>query len=559
MGIYKLTVTLATLATLSLTANEPIQTGRMLYLIQAGKPKEAISLYQAEYAIAKRHNFELLQQIGLGIIEEGSQSSDPESQLLTLFGAAISSNEQTLHILDEGIRSRHPQLQLTALNLLAQNQSDASEEGLVRAAASSFLPIRLEAVYHLAVRKHPLAVSQAECLMVKLPPEIQPLFPQIFAMVGNDEAMKLLRRLCSSPSDPLRIATIISCAKHGRDDMLPQIRRLVSHFNTAQQEASAYALGVMRDESSAPKLEKLTRSSSSNVALAACQALYRLGRLEMRQQVEKAALEEDLFAISVLGTLPGGENTLAKLMNNPNIHVRVNASLALLERNDPRALPGLIEILVHDARDLAFVQSESAGHALSIWKVVPSATQNLKETPIVYELSIALREQVLTKTRNLLKEPDFLALADYLFTKQQADLVPTLVRLLQDLNTPGVIELLKKHQQKFGAPLVRHFCNLGLYRLKVPGPFADNLRAWVKEQSHLDLISFRPLVPWEMRTESHSYQLTPKEASRLLVEAFEAFATQQDEPGIEVLVDAILNGNQKNKYALAGLLIRATQ
>jgi hypothetical protein len=531
----------------------------MLYLIQAGRPRDAIALYQAEYALAKRHNFELLQQIGLGIIEEGYQSGDPESQLLSLFGAAISCHEQTLHILDEGVRNSNPQLQLAALNLLAQNQSDAAEEGLIHAAASSFLPLRLEAVYHLALRKHPLAVSQAECLMVKLPPEIQPLFPQIFAMVGNDQATKILRRLFCSRSDPLRVATIISCAKYGRDDMLPHIRRLAAHFNIAQQEASAYALGVMRDEISAAKLDKLARSSSFNVSLAACQALYRLGRLEMHQQVEKVALEGHLFAIGVLGGMPGSENTLMQLMKSPNIHVRVNAALTLLERNDPRCLPNLLEILVQDTRDLAFVQSESPGHALSAWKAIPSATQNLKEIPIAYELSMALREEILVRTQTLLKEPDFLSLADHLFTRQQADLVPTLVRLLQDLNTPNTLELLKKHQQKLGAPLIRHYCNLALYRLKVPGPFADNLRAWVKEQSHLDLISFRPLVPWEMRAEVSSYQLTPKEASRLLIEAFEAFATQQDEPGIEVLVDAILHGNQKNKYALAGLLIRATQ
>lgn len=542
--------------------NTHIPTGRMLYLIQVGKPKEAISLYQAEYALAKRHNFDLLQQIGLGIIEEGSQSSDPESQLLAFFGAAISCHEQMLHILVDGVRNRNPQLQLVALNLLVQNQSDAVEEGLIRAAASSFLPIRLEAVYHLALRKHPLAVSQVECLMYKMPPEIQPLFPQIFAMVGNDQATKLLRRLFSSPLDSLRVAAIISSAKHGRDDMLPQIRRLATHFNAAQQEACAYALGIMHDEASASKLEKLLQSSSTPVSLAACQALYRLGRLEMRQQVQKIALSSDrdsLFAIGVLGSMPGSEDSLAQLMNHPNIHVRLNASLALLERNDPRCLPGLLEILIHDARDLAFVQTESTGQALSAWKAVPSATQNLKETPIAYELSIALREEILSRTRTLLKEADFLALADHLFDKQQADLVPTLVRLLQDLNTANAVELLKKHQQKLGAPLIRHYCNLALYRLKVPGPFAENLRAWVKEQSHLDLISFRPLVPWEMRTEATGYQLTPKESSRLLVEAFEAFAAQQDEPGIEVLIDAILNGNQKNKYALAGLLIRATQ
>ena len=561
LSLLSLMSLLSLLSFTSLTANEPsppIQPGRMLYLIQAGRPKEAVSLYQAEYAVAKRHNFELLQKVGLGILEEGAQSKDPESQLMTLFGAAISANEQAFHILDEGTKNKNPQLQVVALNLLAQNQSDAVEEALVHAVASWLLPIRLEAVYYLAQRKHPLAVSQAECLMVKMPKEIQPLFPQIFALVGNDQAMKVLRKLFASPSDPLRIATIISCAKQGRDDMLPHIRRASNHFNVGQQEACAYALGLMRDEASAEKLEKMTRSRSPAVSLAAYQALYRLGRLETRQQVEKMALQEDLFAIGVLANMPGSEDILARLVSNPNVHVRLNAALALLERSDPRCLPGLMEMLIRDARDIAFVQSESQGHAFTSWKVVPSATQNLKETPMTYELSIGLRERVLVKARTL-REGDFLSVADQLLDRQQGDLVPVLVRLLQDLNTTGALDLLKKHQQKLGAPLIRHYCNLALYRMKVPGPYADNLRAWVKEQNHVELISFRPLVPWKMRSDAGHYQLTPKETSRLLVEAFEAFASQQDEAGIEALVDAILNGNQKNKYALAGLLIRATQ
>lgn len=558
MGLSKILTCVILIASASGMASEHIQAGRMFYLIQAGQYKDAIKIYRDEFAQKKKHDFELLQRIGLGILEEGYRSKDPETQVLTFFGAAISGNEQAFYILEEGIKSQQPQLQLVALNLLSQTPSDIAEEALARAVASNFLPIKLEAIHYLAIRKNPLAVSQAECLMYKLPKELRPLFPTIFAMVGSDEAMQLLRRVFSDPSDDVRIAAIVGSAKYGRDDMLPQIRLLASHFNVGQQEACALALGLMKDESSVPKLDKLSRSSTPSVSLAAFQALYSLGRLEMRQQIEKIALQEDLFAIGALGNMPGSEETLFQLTKNPNLPVRINASLALLMRKDARCFPGLCEILIHDPRDLAFIESESIGHAFSAWKVVPSATQNLKDTPIVYELSTALREKALIQAGSL-NEKDFLTLADKLFATQQTDLIPTLVRLLESINSDNVIALLQKHQQKLGAPLVRHYCNLALYRLKQTGPYGEILRQWVKEKSHLDLINFRPLVPWEMRNDFENYQLTPKESSRLLVEAFEAFAAQQDISGIEVLVDAIQDGNPKNKYALAGLLIRATQ
>ncbi|MBA3816218.1 MAG: HEAT repeat domain-containing protein, partial [Parachlamydiaceae bacterium] len=87
-----------------------------------------------------------------------------------------------------------------------------------------------------------------------------------------------------------------------------------------------------------------------------------------------------------------------------------------------------------------------------------------------------------------------------------------------------------------------------------------NLRTWVTQQQNIDLIRFRPVVPWNLRNESDtSFNLTPQETSRLLIDAFEAFVSTQDDKGIEMLISVIQNGNPKNKYALIGLLMRAIQ
>lgn len=85
------------------------------------------------------------------------------------------------------------------------------------------------------------------------------------------------------------------------------------------------------------------------------------------------------------------------------------------------------------------------------------------------------------------------------------------------------------------------------------------MQEWLTSKQFHDLIQFRPIIPWEMRNNEPSrYLLTPEETSRLLVEAFESLVQTQDDKAIDILLHAIQYGNRKNRYALAGLLIRAT-
>lgn len=554
--IFRLLVAISCLSSTTLSAIEP--SNRILYLMQTGDVDNALKSYQKSVKQEGRHNLELVQQLAVALLEKGSHTDDPETQLMTMFGAGISTNEKTLHILEEGIRSPYPQLQLICLNFLGKYNDDHADKALHNALNSNYLEIRLEGAYHLAQAKAPKAVAQIEALMNKVDPELWPIFPQLYAMIGNAESMKILRRLMRHPSEKVRIEAILSAAEYERDDLLPAIRILTTHHARAQQEACVTALGYMKDESSVFKIQNLTRSSSSNVRLAALQALYRLDRHEVRLMVEKAAEENDLFAISMLGQMPGSENTLFKLTNNRNFQVKVNATLALLELKDPRCLESLCEILVKDSRDLVFVTTSSSGGALKAYKAISSAQQNLKDDSLISELSLSIREEVLSKAVNL-PEKDFLDLAYTLFEVQQHDLIPVLAEKLESMQSPKAIALLKRYQQKAGAPLIRNYCNLALYRLKEEGPYADNLCLWIASQQKTNLIQFRPLIPWEVRETDSPYQLTVQETSRLFIESLEALINNRDERGIDILLNAIQNGNTKNKYALAGLLIRASQ
>lgn len=537
--------------------SSPSENGRILFLIQQGQYQKAIELYCETTQLQGTHDFDLLHRMGLSILDFGFRQNDPEIQLLSLFGASISARDDVFYILEDSLKSRYPPIQLVAIQALAKYHQDRADQALLKAMSSSCLPIRLEAAYQLCLKQHPQALSQTECLMYKTSKLLRPIYPQLFVLIENEDATRLMRRMFGNPSEEVRVSAILSAAKHQRDDLLPQIRQQSFYLQCMPQEACAYALGLLKDEQSISKLQKLARSAYPSVALAAHQALYRLGRRdEAREYLESQARQNDVFAITILKDMPESVDLLIELSRNPDRQVRINAILALVEQRHPACLTGLAEILLHDKHDLAFVELHSPGQTLKAWKAVTSASAILKEDVASYIKTLQLKEHVLGKLQEM-QETSFLQIAKLLFERQQNDLIPVLVDLLEELDTPGVIQFLKSYQQKPGAPFIRQYCNLALYRLNEPGPYQEQLVQWVKSQNQQDLIRFRPFAPYEFK--SNCYELTPEETSALLVESFEAFATHQDEQGIQVLLDTIKSGNEKNKYALAGLLLRATQ
>lgn len=534
------------------------QKNHVLFLIQAGNISQAIEGYKAYKKQNGEHDFELIQEMGLLLLDSGYRDADPEIRIMATFGAGTSLNERTLYILEEGLDSKIPELQLVCLNYLAQFQNDKADEAIRRCMNAGHPLIRLEAAYVMAQKKSPRACAYAESLMYRFEGLLTPLFPQFFAMISSSEATSMLRKLMTHPDEEVRIASILSAAKYGRDDLLSKIRMMATHHEKAQQEACAFALGVLKDETSIPRLEILARSNVAHVRLAASKSLYKLGRKDFKEALEKAAQNKDVYAIALLKDVEGSQDLLARLVNDPNIQVRVNAAIALVHHRDPRCLQALMEILLMDTRGLCFSKISSEGNSLSAWRVIPSGKQNAKDEPYIFEQSLTLREDVLEEALDL-PEKDFLTLSKALFLQRQNDLVPLLVTLLEQLHSPDAIALLKVHQQQIGAPLIRNYCNLALYNLKEEGPYGDNIRNWIANKQNEELIRFRPFLPREMREEDHEehYQLTPEDNSSLLIASFQSFILNKDERGIDILLEAIQNGNAKNKYALAGLLMRA--
>lgn len=531
---------------------------RILYLIQTGHLNDGLDLYKSYAKELGHHDQELLREISFLLLDQGARSNDPETQLMAIFGAGISLSEKALHILEAGVEHQLPQIQLVSLNFLSKYHNDLADELLKRGMIAQHPLIRLETVFLMAEKKLPTALAHAESLMYKFEKEVWPIFTEIYAMIGSNAAVKLMRKMLASTDSKIRLAMVHNAAEYGRDDLLPQIRTLAAQHDLALQEACAYALGELGDHSSIPRLKELAVSKSANVKLASLIALYKLGIKETANEIQAMASAGDLFAIAALGQIPNSEVTLLPQLLSKNIQIKINAAIALLELEDSRCIMGLEDLLVRDHRDLIFGKTSSIGRSLQAIKAIPSGTENLQDNPLLYELSLHLKEAIVEKAKDL-PEKQFLDIADALLSLQENELVPILVELLEEKRSDKAIRILKKYQQMLGAPLIRNYCNLALYRLKEEGPHAEILQEWVGKKQNESLIKFRPFVPAELRKRSEgSYQLTPEETSRLLIETFETFVRMKDTKGIDVLIEAIQNGNSKNRYALAGLLIHAS-
>lgn len=530
--------------------------GQILFLVKQGNPAQAIAHYRTFAAANHKHDFELLHQIGLGMLDYGYARSDPETQLLALFGASISANQEAHYLLEEGLKNRYPQIQLIALLGLAKVQNDGADQNLIGAMGSSQLIVRMEAAKQLALKKHPEAINQIESLMFKSPTALLPLYPPLIASIGNYQADRILRKLLHHPSSKVRLSVLLSIAKFHRDDFLPQLRQHVLQSHHGQQEACVYALGLFHDELSRTKLEKLRDSNYPAISLAAELALYRLGNEQSLREIEKLAEEGSLFAISVLGEIPEASDALTTLTSHKDPQIRINAALGLLNQKNVPPVEILKEILIRNRRDLAFVPQLTPGKTIKSWKVVHSASRLMEDDPALFQTHLKLKIDILESLKEI-SEPDFIEIAHQIYRAQENALVPETTLLLEELGTASAIECLKAHQQQLGAPLIRHYCNLALYRLHEPGLYGDQLKQWVKTQNKTPFLSLQKEINvWDLKM--HPHALTPEQSSQLLIKAFESFAINADEIGIDVLLEAIATGHPKNKYALAGLLLRAT-
>lgn len=546
-------------ADFQLVSTDPIpHKNQITYLMQAKEVEKSIALYFRYKEKLGKHDFEVLQQMALILLEQGARSPDQETQLLSIFGSGIASASSSLDILEAGIKSEHGETQIAAIQFLGKMQDDRSDELLIKAMSSPFLLARMEAAFHLAQRKHRTAVGQIESLMYRIPPQARFFFPQFFALIGTSDAIAILRHLMEDRYSSVRVEALLCAARFGRDDLLPVIRMNITHVNVAEQEAAAFAVGVLKDSKSVKKLHHLCQSAPINVQIAASLALHRLGDQKAKDFLIEQASECNLFAIVSLAEIPEGKEVLARLCHHPDLSIRVNAAIALLHLKDPRCQNALIEILVKDVRDMGLQPQQSIGKTMVAFKPVFSVSHQPSDFYDLRGATFQIRQQLLLEAMHLSEEV-FLQIARKIFESRQTDLIPTFVLLLENIQTPDCLSLLEQYAQAAGMPLTRAYCHLALFRMGKEGEHEEQITQWLVRNQDSEMIRFRPLVPIHQRIGNSPYELTPEDSSQLLIDSFQTLAERQHARSLDILLNAMQDGNPKNRYVLAGLLLRALQ
>lgn len=515
-------------------------THQILYHITKGNIPIACDLYAERKKDQNREEPAVLQELGLRILREGIASHDPETQLLSLWGAGISGDDRALSILQKGLLSRDPNLQMAAVQFLVDRQHDAALEILDQALASPFLPVRLKALSALVSNRSPKALAHVESLMHKAPAEARLFFAEMLVVHGGVEATRTVRKLLNTAEEQTVVAAVLAMVHAERDDLLPEIRRLAGSLNAAQQEVCAYALGAFKDSSSLPQLRNLALSPVVTVRVAALVALHKMGDAASRLEIEVLAKKGHLPAVQALAEVEGSETTLRMLQDSSMLNIRLNAALALLRQKSPLKTELYRDVFVQDHRDIVFAPLQSPGRIFTSWSATPCARQRFKESSEIFENSLRLRERLLLQVSEI-SETELLRLSHLLFEEEQNDLIPALTRILAETKSPEAIRQLKAYREKAGAPWIRNYCNLALYRAKAAGPYVDDLMEWIRDYRQHTLVSIN-------RTEA---------TSQLLLESLEAMIQARDEQVLPLLLDLIRYGNPKNRYALAGILIRA--
>lgn len=526
----------------------------ILYLMQTKEYDKAISNYQSLLDETKKQDFEILQQIALILLENGVRSPSADERQMAVFGAGIAGSEKSLKILEKGLFAPEMAVQLTALHFLSAYQENSLNELLVKAMSSDFLQTRIEAAYQMAKKKHPCAFGQIDSLMQRMPPFFKPFFPQFFALIGNSDAINVLKSLLFDSDASVCIQSILSIAQEKRDDLLYLLRRKLKHGTVGEKEAATYALSSLSDSASIDLIKNNAASAQENLQLASYIALYNLGLKTYSEDIIKMAVNGNVFATLALGKIPGSENVLSRIASSPDSMERINASIALLMLKDPRCLLGLKELLIKKENGLIIQPFYSVGRSLLCYNIMPFTGARKDLDP---NLSFDIKEHLLKEALEL-NEDAFLKLSNAIFENNQNDLVAMLTHLLENKKSERAMLLLKKYAQKSGAPLIRDYCNLALYRAGEDGPYFKYLKDWMKRNSKV-LVRLKPFSPTKVQFEKSQYELSSDEASRLMLEIFVAVAEKHDVEGINLLLESIKNTGPINRYPLAGILLRATE
>lgn len=520
---------------------------------------QAILIYQEHYKKVGVHDYPFLQEIGFKILEDAIYFDDLEAQLLSLFAVDIANHPKLLPILEQALDSPYNYVQLLAVQTLARLPDDKANQLLVKGCASPFFDVAMTTAFILAERKHHQVMGLLESLMSKAPPEAMEFFPVLFGSIDNDLATQKLKKFLTSPDEKVRLAAAFIAGKTNRTELIPEIRLLAKQQNPILQEAAFFALGELKDEGSTTLLQANANDASETVRLSALYALLKLGHHSSIAQIEQLAQNGNLFAIQLLKECSSDNLLLEALAyQKQNKNVALNAALALFQKKAPSSLAYILPLLIPEDRNILITEIPSSAMTMTAKKLVYKNSSHFQEAMQFEQMSLNLRLQLLSQCAEF-PEDIFLDIATKIIEADQRDMIPAVIHHMIALNTTHAKDLLKEWQQKVGSPYVRQWSCLALLRLNEPGPWKKQVLSWIRQQKYHQIVRIKDLTKLRRKKLIDPFEINPLEKSDLLLESYITIAQKQDEEGIEVILDSLTQNNLKNKYAIAGLLMLASQ
>jgi len=535
---------------------------KIQFLIAKKEYTTAINNYLTQLETTKEHNQDILSILAKSIIENAISSSDSKSQMLGLYGLLVSETHDPQMDYSKLVQSSDPYVQLITIQHLSQLHEDSIELILNRAMSSNFLPVRMQALSILVAQKSKLALSHIESLFYRLPPAFKPYFADYYAALGTPHSLKILNQLLSDPNQEVRIAALLAILHTHRDDFIPGIKKLLTQPDPQLQETAIHVLSKLKDQSSLSAFQGFLQSNSVNLKLAAAAACLEFDDLSGEKEIITLAKEGNPFAIMLLPKLENGKKTLLECAKNPNLDIRLNCLAALLELKHPFAKTLLKEFLAHFTSNEAICPIFSTGKTQLAFKITPSYRKQFAKHAEYIDwmqgTTFMIRQQFLIQAVEL-PESDFIEIAEVIFENDQFDLVPTLIKLLENCKSDAAVNLLKKLYNKPGSPRVRCYAMIALARMNIP-EYQTAFLDWIKTQKVIELIRFRTHDTKDSLPKSTSrYHMTPDENSELLLEAFATLIMIHDERTLPIFLNAIAGGHPQNAPVLSGLLLKAIQ
>ncbi len=536
------------------------------YLISAHQIDEAISKYLQHYQEVKVHDFNILQQIASTLLEIGSKSKDVESETLTIFGISLigsnsSLSNNFLHFLKSSMKSQFQIVQMSALHLLNQIYEDDVDNIISIGLNSDYLQVRFEALYKLISRKSKNALGHVESLCNLLPYQLKPFFIELYPLYGSYDAILKLKQMCNDKDVNVRLMAILYAGSYKRDDMLTNVRAAITHVDPILKEAASFSLGALKDLHSIEQLKIASESQFVQTKLAALLALHKLGDEKAKEKIREIAKDGNVFAISICGDLTDCDEMLKSHLTSCCPFTKLNAAIALLKLRNPAAKKVILEALTTNTTLVGFYPSMSVGKTLMVWKTISSALCNSKEeAKNLQAISNDFQENILQKCIDL-PEETFIEIANEIFKNRQNSLIPKLVMLLENVGSDKIKQLLKEKTNEMGSPLIRSYCLLALYRLGEGSNYKETFLKLISNKKLMQLIEFKPTIERGSRQDKNTsnYQLSPEENSGFFIEAMNSMANKHDIDCVEIILKTMKDGNVKNRFALAGLLLKSIQ